>query len=224
MGEYNSSVTRVWPIFDFLFHHDPTGASWLGSLLTLGSRAAQIDQQIRFNPGRLLPELARFTRAIPSPVKKALGKLRATKIGQIRDAYEADIPPSVAFLRWLLEHPNQLKSSKAGKRLSQSTPESASEKDNKRIRLMSGETRVLEEALKQLATVGAAGSCGKWWAFEGFTSVDCRFETESLVLLIEGKRTEAVSDSTDWCPGRNQVIRNLEAAQVLAGSRKTLRF
>jgi hypothetical protein len=75
---------------------------------------------------------------------------------------------------------------------------------------------VREEALKELATVGAAKSRRKWWAFEGFTSVDCRLETEALLLLIEGKRTEPVSDSTAWFPGRNQVIRNLEGAQAEA--------
>jgi hypothetical protein len=54
---------------------------------------------------------------------------------------------------------------------------------------------------------------------ERFTSVDCLLETKSLLLLIEGKRTEAVSDSTDWFPGRNQVIWNLEVAQALAAGR-----
>jgi hypothetical protein len=29
MGEYNSSVTRVWPVFDSLFHSDTTGTAWL---------------------------------------------------------------------------------------------------------------------------------------------------------------------------------------------------
>jgi hypothetical protein len=41
-----------------------------------------------------------------------------------------------------------------------------------------------------------------------------------LACLIEGKRTEPISDSTDWFPGRNQIIRNLEVAQALVDSRK----
>jgi hypothetical protein len=42
MGELNSSVTRVWPIFDWLFRSDPTGLAWLSPLLCLGSRAGEV--------------------------------------------------------------------------------------------------------------------------------------------------------------------------------------
>jgi hypothetical protein len=37
----------------------------------------------------------------------------------------------------------------------------------------------------------------RWWAFEGFTSVDCCLESESALLFIEGKRTERLSKATD---------------------------
>jgi hypothetical protein len=40
MGANNSSETRVVPVFDRLFHDDPTGATWLPGLLRLGSRAS----------------------------------------------------------------------------------------------------------------------------------------------------------------------------------------
>ena len=213
MGEFNSSITRVWPVFDFLFQHDSTGAAWLTSLLKLGSRATLVDQNIHSNPGYLLPELGRFERALPGPLSKVLGSPRATKIGRIRNAYEVEIPPSATFLRWLLEHPERLTWPKEGQQFSLSTQE-------KRARLLAGEPTAREEALKELAKVGAAGSRRKWWAFEGFTSVDCRLETESLLLLIEGKRTEAISDSKAWFPGRNQVIRNLEVGQAIAAGRK----
>jgi hypothetical protein len=59
----------------------------------------------------------------------------------------------------------------------------------------------------------------KWWAFEGFTSVDCILETENYLLLIEGKRTERISNSTDWFPKRNQVVRNVEVARYLANGK-----
>jgi hypothetical protein len=52
MGEYNSSVTRVWPVFDWLFQDDPTGAKWLPPLLKLGSRADKVDQQIVYAQSR----------------------------------------------------------------------------------------------------------------------------------------------------------------------------
>ena len=56
--------------------------------------------------------------------------------------------------------------------------------------------------------------------FRGFTSVDCYLETESLVFLIEGKRTESVSAATIWYPRRNQLLRNLEVAMAAAGGKK----
>ena len=36
-------------------------------------------------------------------------------------------------------------------------------------------------------------------------------------MLIEGKRTETLSASVSWYPGRNQLVRNLEVAQAIAG-------
>lgn len=76
-----------------------------------------------------------------------------------------------------------------------------------------------QEAHTQLDAVGAAGSKRKWWAFEGFTEVDCCLQTDKLVLLVEGKRTEPLSGSTDWLPARSQLVRNLEVAGALAGDR-----
>jgi hypothetical protein len=201
MGEYNSTVTRVWPVFDGLFRRDPTGTTWLPALLKLGSRAGKVVQQIHSSPGRLLPELGRFELNLPGPIKKALGRERAARIARIRNAYETEIPPSATFLKWLLEHPERLVWPKRKNVEWVYGPFT----QEKRKRLLAGERSAREEALKELATVGARGSQRKWWAFEGFTSVDCRLETKSLLLLIEGKRKDPISDSTD---GSLAVIRS----------------
>jgi hypothetical protein len=167
MGEFNSSVTRVWPVFDSLFHGDGTGTTWLTSLLKLGSRAALVDQQIiHSNPGPILPKLARFERPLPGAIRKVLGAARAAKIGPIRHAFEPEIPPSAAFLRWPLEHPERLTWPKEGaseRQFSVSTTE-------KRTRLIAGESSLRSEALEELAMVGVAESRRKWWAFEGFAA------------------------------------------------------
>jgi hypothetical protein len=216
MGEFNSSVTRVWPVFEWLFRSDPTGTSWLGSLLRIGSRAEEAEPDLLADPGALCTELARVERALPVQLRKALGAEHTTRVGNIRNAFEAEVPPSALFLRWLLEHPEQLvwpKTASGQKRVyGPPTQEN-------RERLLAGEPDARMQALNELKTVGAFGSRRKWWAFEGFTSVDCLLETRSLVLVIEGKRTELISNSTDWFPGRNQVVRNLEVAQALAGGR-----
>ena len=75
-------------------------------------------------------------------------------------------------------------------------------------------------ALRSLDRNGPEKSAQQWWAFEGFTEVDCCLQTDRLVLLIEGKRTESLSESTEWYSGRNQLCRNLEAARDLAAGRE----
>lgn len=90
----------------------------------------------------------------------------------------------------------------------------------KRKKLLGGDKGVRNEALSELDRFGACGSKKKWWSFEGFTSVDCLLETERLLVLIEGKRTEGIFPVTDWFPKRNQVIRNLEVARAMAGKSK----
>jgi hypothetical protein len=42
MGTYNSSKTRVVPVFDQLFAEDPSGAAWLDGLMRTGSRAVEV--------------------------------------------------------------------------------------------------------------------------------------------------------------------------------------
>lgn len=69
--------------------------------------------------------------------------------------------------------------------------------------------------LRRLNDNGPEGSRRAWWAFEGFTEVDCYLQTEQLILLVEGKRTETLSERVSWLRKRNQLVRNLEAAAAL---------
>jgi hypothetical protein len=50
--------------------------------------------------------------------------------------------------------------------------------------------------------------------------VDCCLETPQLLLFIEGKRKELMSKSTRWYPRRNQLWRNVEAAEQMADGRQ----
>jgi hypothetical protein len=212
MGEMNSAVTRVWPVFDCLFHQDPSGQKWLSRLLHMGSRHRQVDQAILETTDALVDETATRDRDLSGPLKKVLRPDRAEQIGRICNAYEKDIPPATAFLRWLLENPTKLQWPTArGHELLY-----GDEAQVKRQDLIAGDSKVREEALRELEHYGSAGSRRKWWAFEGYTSVDCLLETNKLLLLVEGKRTEPISCSTHWFPSRNQVIRNLECAQEMA--------
>jgi hypothetical protein len=144
MGEANSSVTRVWPVFDSLFAADPSGVQWLNGLLRMAPR-------FTWPVGR---------RGIPQKYSDETQALR--------------------------------------------------------IKLKEGDEATRNSAFYQLQAHGAAGARRKWWAFEGFTSVDCVLETEHLLVFIEGKRTEPISSATAWYPQRNQIVRNLEVASAVA--------
>jgi len=70
--------------------------------------------------------------------------------------------------------------------------------------------------VKQFATHGAERSRHEWWAFEGFTNIDCCLVTDRTILFVEGKRTETVSPATRWFEKRSQLWRNVEAAHQFA--------
>ena len=79
MGVYDSSRTRVQPIFDALYKQNKTGTLWLTPLLNLARR-----------PGERV--------AIPNWLDPLVEEPQ----------YEFPANPSRSFLRWLLENPNQL--------------------------------------------------------------------------------------------------------------------
>jgi hypothetical protein len=202
VGQFNSSITRVWPVFDTLLSRDPTGSNWLATLLSLAPTP------FSGKVGTLLPAVSCFDRPIPRSIQHDLSAEQRQSLGMLRRAFEADVAPPTAFLEWMLREPGRLTwPAVRGKRRLFSPITQA-----KREALMRGEATAQQEALSELVRLGANGCARRWWAFEGFTSVDCRLETESLVLFIEGKRTESISSATDWYPVRNQLVRNLEAA------------
>jgi hypothetical protein len=217
MGIFNSSVTRVWPVFDTLFAADSVGTYWLLPLLQAGHLFSHSSLYPLNDVGSILPQLCEFDLPISGELAKVMGPDRLQVLPMLRNAYECDIAPPQAFLRWLLENPNALswpKQNQAEEKIYGDRTQQC------RKSLLAGDRKIQAEALREFDLKGVAESKGKWWAFEGFTSVDCLLETERLVVFVEGKRTEAISKSTDWFPKRNQVIRNLEAAKERAGSSK----
>lgn len=213
MGDYNSSVTRVWPVFDFLLAKDPSGCAWLRRLIGLAGQGANAELG---ELGVLDAALARIERPIPAPVARAIGADATRRLGAIRNAFEAQFPPPAPFLRWLIEHPSNLTWPKTKR----SEVTFGAPSHVWRRSLIEGDRKVQEQALRELAAAGVERSRRQWWAFEGFTSVDCYLETEQLVLLIEGKRTEPIAAATSWYPERNQVVRNLEVARAIAAGCK----
>jgi len=72
------------------------------------------------------------------------------------------------------------------------------------------------EALNQLEHTKANARPGKWWVFEGRSSIDCCLIAVNCVLFVEGKRTESLSPATQWFKQWSQLWRNVEAAQDFA--------
>ena len=213
-GQYNSSITRVRPVFQRLFRKDPTGEQWLAPLLLLATEQVAYATRLAKHPGLLDPKLLQ-PRTYPDRILKSYGRSEI----ELESCFEKPLPPPERFLQWLLEHSDQMTWPEEG-----ASP-LGDETKRKRERLFGRHNpqeavSVREDALEELDFSGASNSTRKWWAFEGFTEVDCYLETDRLVLLIEGKRTEPISSATRWYPARDQLLRNLEVAQVQAGSKK----
>lgn len=197
MGEFDSSLTRVQPVFDELIERDPTGRSWLRDLLQAAPHADVLPREILEEPGELLPAVAG-----PHPEGKAS-----------RACFEHAALPPEDLLRWSIENAHALRwpDGRAG--------EFGAETESKRRALVGSDAGVVREALAELDRAGASGATRKWWAFEGITRVDCWLETDRLVLFVEGKRTEPLSSKTAWLPARNQLARNLDAIRNERGEK-----
>ena len=186
MGKFNSSLTRVVPVFNALMNGDSTGKSWLPVLLKLGSRSSgRVEGLV---PGPLIPGHPRWW-----------------------GREERRFDPPEGLLRWLVEN--------------LPTPESqhlwgVGETKEKRERLAARDPRTIGEAL-QLLEQGYKPR--KWYVLEGQSQPDACLETERLILVIEGKRTERESTTTTtWMKRRSRILRHMDAARELPGNKKTL--
>jgi len=199
---FDTSITRIRPFFQPLLQRDPRGESWLPELLLLGHAQPRYARELVKNCGPLLDWVSR-PRMRPDRSLRQFG----IPVVALEECFERRLPPPLEFLRWLIENTA---------RLTWPREEfAASPARLKREELLGhhGPQRAAaakEQALAELDKVGAAGSGGKWWAFEGCTIADCLLETPTLLLLIEGKRAEPLSSATRWFPQRHQMLRNLE--------------
>jgi hypothetical protein len=82
MGEFDSSLKRVQPIFKALYKKDPSGASWLQPLLKMVKR-----------------------EGYPKPLKITanLGDLTQKPL------FEFPVDPPKSYLKWLIKYPEKLK-------------------------------------------------------------------------------------------------------------------
>jgi len=136
--------------------------------------------------------------------------------GRLPLCFEYLVPAPERFLLWLIAHTGGECRPRPGLKIERVNA-------GRRADLFGGDEIARRdartEATRNLLLHGAQDSWKQWWAFEGPTSVDCFLETPRMVLLVEGKRTEPVTSRTEWFSSRNQIARNLEAAQSVANGR-----
>ena len=93
MGDRNSSLTRVQPVFDELLDQWPDGDPWLSELWDMAALT---------RPGVTLSKPVGLGRLLASETPPG----RAARQGTV---YERAVAPPAAFLQWLLENPQKMK-------------------------------------------------------------------------------------------------------------------
>ena len=172
-GRHDSSLTRVQPFFGALIDADPSGESWLSELLSATPHGAVLGPLLTA-PGTLLGPLASPTDA---------GRL---------GCFEYPVHPPRSLLAWFVDHPDALvwpkgltyakETTRLRKALLYDSPPGSREETQANAR--------------QLVATRPT-SAREWWRFEGTSMLDCVLMTESLVITVEGKRTEPLSAATD---------------------------
>lgn len=180
-GRFDSSKTRVAPVFDALLARDASGESWLPTLLTLPSHGSS------------------------SPREPAVGPI----VSHGWEPNETGLDPPLSLLSWLIRNIE--------------APKNSSEKlEGRRQRLVDRDPGAIRAALREVRERHEARG---WYIFEGPTFPDVFIETEQVVIVIEGKRTErGPTTSTKWMPVRHQMLRHLDCALEIVGGRRLFGF
>jgi hypothetical protein len=182
MGDRDSSITRVAPVFTTLLMRDPTGLTWLPELLKLPERQGAADDR---------------------PASRSALRRCGWWPAEVR------LPPPPSLLEYLIEN----------------TPSGVVDSLPERIRLAGRDEETLKQAQALLRSRASTSLERAWYVLEGPTSVDAYLETDDLVVVIEGKRTEAgPTTRTKWMPVRHQMLRNIDAAWEIRGRRNVVGF
>ena len=188
MGIFDSSKTRVAPVFDRLFHYDPRGTVWLDGLIRLGSRRSEVD--LLSSAGELVPGHPRTW-----------------------GEDERSLSPPLGLLEWLVRNVS-------AEAVEESMSQTSEATFKKRRALARRDLDVQREALDRLRG-GERGK--KWFVLEGQSSPDACLETDRIVLVVEGKRTErSTTITTTFMERRSQLIRHMDAAWEVADGRRVL--
>ena len=118
-----------------------------------------------------------------------------------RPLEEEKLPAPVSLLSWIINHPRKPVSGNLS-----SDPSVA----KKRQEWIAGSKDRIDEGIRLLQH----NPTGEMWhLFEGESQPDVFIETDNLVVVIEGKRTERhPTTTTKWMAGRHQMLRHIDCA------------
>ncbi len=129
---------------------------------------------------------------------------------------ERRLSPPLGLLKWLVHNISC-------ELVDKNCKQQAKETRRKRRALACGDSEVLCEALSRLEAGKIKSGPGTWWVFEGPSYPDAFLKTNTLVLVVEGKRKEnSNTTNTEWMEKRNQLIRHMDAAWEVAEGRAVL--
>lgn len=194
-GLYDSSLTRVQPVFAALIGADPSGESWLSDLLAATTNGTRLGSALA-EPGTLLPALT------------------APNARGVLGCFEYPAHPPRSLLAWFIEHPDALVWPKG-----QTYGATTTRLRKALLHDVPPGSQADAQARARALVASRPTSAREWWRFEGTSMIDCVLLTDALVVTVEGKRTEPLSPATSWYPSRSQLVRNLEAAKQLAEGR-----
>lgn len=123
---------------------------------------------------------------------------------------EKELPPPVSLLEWLVRNPpSQFEGSLGSSEFTVA----------KRKALLKGDQQVRDEALRLLRTPPPPSKA--WYILEGPSYPDVFIKTADVILVVEGKRTEAKpTRKTSWMTTRDQLLRHIDCAWEIRGGRR----
>ena len=127
---------------------------------------------------------------------------------------EKKLAPPRVLLQWLAACAERPRDGNLGK---------GKETIEKRTGLLMRDKVVIGEALALLSRPTLPRR--DWYILEGHSQPDVYLQTPDFIVVIEGKRTErGPICKTKWMLGRDQMIRHLDCAWEIRGSRKVFGF
>lgn len=170
------------------------------------TRVAPAFSKIMKNPGPFFELLSHECNIDCSPSTKIRTIMFAGKSS--KEPCEKQLPPRPEYLKELLMNFSQNTYLSKLKGNTDAT-------SLRRLALANKKTCATElnKALELIDKLDLGKSPNAWYVLEGSTKPDVFIETDTFILVVEGKRTEHGPEiGTTWDPKRHQMIRHIEGA------------